>query len=295
VVVYALMSIVTQIEMNGFESAYNSHSSGNSLTKPSKVNYVEQVNTSIVRKVQSVEDLVRLTKNQAQLYGDSNSQIFQLESLCWIMRHRFQHAYAIYQTNENWLAVWCGKFLWHDLSAIVIPDDILKHKVAACSQVSIVIMAACKRLGFPYRKIALNGHYTLEANVGGKWYYIDADLKPDFLSIGGRKSLGNIIENEYYYKLYHKSGIDSAELRRIFSQVNYGAINAEPAPRARLFHVATKFVSLHWRIIFYILFTYYFFRFNYLIIISKRLILSKSSLINVKRSYCSNSFRVSDP
>ena len=104
-------------------------------------------------------------------------------------------------------------------------------------------MECCKQLGIDTRKVGLKGHYALEAKVNGKWYYIDANLKPDFNSIGGRKSLAEIIGKGEQYKLYANTVLDSTNIALKFSEINYSEANIEPAPRAYIFHFVTKILS----------------------------------------------------
>jgi hypothetical protein len=196
----------------------------------------------LFEKIKTVDDLVYYTLKDAK---DTTNKRQVLESLTYLARHRFVHAYSVYNMQENWMAVLAGKFIWKDLAAKVIPDDILEEKAAACSQVSIVIMAACKKLGIPSRKVGLVGHYTAEALIGGNWYFIDADLKPDFKSIRGRKSLAEILRNKELFTLYANTHLDSTEISRKFARIHYGKTNSLHAPKAYLFHVVTKFLS-HW-------------------------------------------------
>lgn len=175
---------------------------------------------------------------------DDQNKKAQLDLLATIVRQRFFHAYGVYAMDENWIARFMGKFIWRDLAAKVIPDDILKGPVAACSQVSIVLMACCKELNIPYRKVGLNGHYAMEAMVNGRWYFVDANLKPDFSAIGGRKSLAEILANKEQFKLYGNTIMkDSAEIAMKFSKIEFGEVNLHPAPRAHVFHIVTKFLS----------------------------------------------------
>lgn len=196
----------------------------------------------LYEKIKTVDDLVYYTLKNAR---DTANKRQVLESLTYLARHRFVHAYSVYNMQENWIAVLAGKLIWKDLAAKVIPDDILEDKAAACSQVSIVIMAACKKLGIPSRKVGLVGHYTAEALIEGKWYFIDADLKPDFKSINGRKSLDEILRKKEIFTLYANTHLDSNEISRKFARVHYGKTNSLHAPKAYLFHVVTKFLS-HW-------------------------------------------------
>lgn len=191
-------------------------------------------------RFQSVESIVYYVNRHA---GDQNDQKAKLEILVKLVRQRFHHAYAVYGMQDNWMAVFAGRYIWNDLAAIVIPDDILNHEVAACSQAAIVVMECCKQLGIDTRKVGLQGHYALEAKANGKWYYVDANLKPDFEAINGRKSLAEILENGEQYKLYAKTILDSNNIAHKFSKITYSKTNINPAPRAYIFHVVTKVLS----------------------------------------------------
>jgi len=201
-----------------------------------------EFNPKLAPRFQSVESIVYYVQKHAH---DMQDQKEQLEILTKVLRQRFHHAYAIYGMHDNWMAVFAGKFIWNDLVAKVIPADILQDDVAACSQVSIVTMACCKQLGIDTRKVGLKGHYALEAKANGEWYFVDANLKPDFSAIGGRKSLAKIIEAGELYKLYANTSLDSTNIAIKFSEVNYSKPNIIPAPKAYVFHFVTKILS-HW-------------------------------------------------
>lgn len=203
--------------------------------------HVEGFNPSYARHLRSVDDLYLFAKANTNP-GDQRGMI---EEASRVLRSRFHHAYGIYSMQENWMSVLAGHFIWKDLSAKVIADDILKGDVAACSQASIVFMAFCHRVGVPTRKVALKGHFATEVLLGKKWLFFDIDLKPDFSAIGGRRSLDEILSAGQQYALYENTIADSANIRRIFSEVSYGVTMEAPAPRAELFHTVTKFLS-HW-------------------------------------------------
>lgn len=225
------------------------------INKKLKKAKTEEFSNEIAAKFSSVDDIVYyLSAN-----GDTTDKFETLERAAFLLRHRFYHAYSIYSFEENWMAVLAGRFIWRDLSAKVIADDILKGNVAACSQVSIVFMNLCNKLGVPVRKVALSGHYTIEAMVQKKWYFFDIDLKPDFKSINGRKSLEEVLKNKEQFALYENTILDTANIKRVFSKVQYGVPNLPPAPRAFIFHYITKFLSHYgWIIPFYLfIFTLY--------------------------------------
>lgn len=215
---------------------------GDTLRPYGKANArVEQFNVSAARRFKSINDLYLFAKMNSKP-GDQREM---LELVARTLRSRFVHAYGVYSLQENWLSVLAGHYVWRDLSAKVIADDILQGDNAACSQVSIVFMAFCQRIGVPTRKVALKGHFAMEAKIGKKWFYYDIDMKPDFNAIGGRKSLDEILAGGQQYKLYANTIADSANIYRIFSSVSYGVAMEGPAPRAELFHKVTKALS-HW-------------------------------------------------
>ncbi len=201
-----------------------------------------EYNSKLASRFQSVDAIVYHIRKHVP---DSSAKLEQFELLTKLIRQRFIHAYSVYGMQENWIAVLAGRLIWRDLSAKVIPDDILKGDAAACSQVSIIMMDACRKLSIPTRKVGLKGHYALEALINDNWYYTDANLKPDFNAIKGRKSLKEIIENKEQFKLYANTVLDSEEVADKFSIIEYGSPNSNPAPRAHFFQAITKELS-HW-------------------------------------------------
>src|SRR6266487_3567777 len=104
------------------------------------------------------------------------------------LRGRFYHGYSYYRLGQNFLANVFAPFIHRDLSAIVIPDDILKHANAACSQQSIVGMEVFRKKGFRVRKVAFyhkkyGGHFCFEVFYGNKWHYFDPDMEPELLTM----------------------------------------------------------------------------------------------------------------
>ena len=81
------------------------------------------------------------------------------------------------------MAIYLAPFIKKDLSAIVIPNDILKQPMAACSQQSIIGMEVFKRKGFKVRKVGFfydgyGGHFCFEAFFYNRWHFFDPDLEP---------------------------------------------------------------------------------------------------------------------
>lgn len=209
---------------------------------PLKKNIDLEYNKNFAARFKSVESIVYYVKKHTK---NKDNKKEELEILIKTIKQRFTHAYAVYGMQENWLAVLMGRYIWRDLSAKVIPDEILQNEVASCSQASIVLMDACRQLGIKTRKVNLSGHFAMEANVEGNWYFIDANLKPDFSTINGRKSLDEIIKKREQFALYANTILDSTDIESKFTNISYSAPNINPAPRAYLFQSVTRELS-HW-------------------------------------------------
>lgn len=187
--------------------------------------------------------------DQLQTYCDSIRAARQIQPgslahadlMARVLRKRFFHGYSHYSLNQNWVAAVSGKLFWDHLSAIVLPDDILRYPFAACSQQEIVLMDLFSRNGIPYRKVLFNHHFALEAKFDSAWYFFDVNLEPTFRN-ERRTSLDSIIQQNQLVDIY-KDRLDVAKIDSILGAPQYGVINEFPAPRAKLFHQGTHLVS----------------------------------------------------
>ncbi|HEY0432880.1 MAG TPA: hypothetical protein VGC95_03365, partial [Chitinophagaceae bacterium] len=99
------------------------------------------------------------------------------------LRGRFYHGYSHYSLGRNSYASLLAPIIRNDLDAVVIPDDILKFPMAACSQQSIIGMQAFRQKGITVRKVGFyapgfGGHFCFEAFFENKWHFFDPDLEP---------------------------------------------------------------------------------------------------------------------
>lgn len=201
----------------------------------------DQFDPSLVSKLQDVNGVLQYTDSLAKEKGAFQDALNYANVLAEVVRKRFYHGYSHYSLKENWLASLAGVTVWNDLSAIVLPDDILKYPMAACSQQSIVMMECFKRKGIDYRKIGFDHHFALEANIHGQWYFFDTNMEPDF-SVVPRSSFASLKRNNELYTIY-KARLDSTGLEYGLANQFYGKVNQAPAPRASFFHSATKLLS----------------------------------------------------
>ncbi|MGZ3916193.1 MAG: hypothetical protein ACXVBN_05945 [Flavisolibacter sp.] len=201
----------------------------------------ENYDPILSQRLRSVKDVLE--------YSDSIASVNHtpLDSLGYgiiinrVIKSRFYHGYSYYGLNENWIAAVAGRYIWSDLGAIVLPDDILKYPMAACSQQSIVLMECFKRKNISFRKVGFDHHFSMEGKFKNKWYYFDPDLEPSFTAFP-RTGIDSIVKAKALYRLY-KASLDSAQIRDNLANYYVGKPNVSAAPHASLFHEVTKYLS----------------------------------------------------
>lgn len=205
----------------------NTKSHGNYISDFRFLN--EEFDPGYVAQFQSIDDVTIAAEKQFC----NNKGLPYFNHVASILRKRFYHGYSYYSPSENFLASSCGLF-WNHLSAIVIPDDIMKRPMAACSQQAIVLMEIFERSGIAYRKIGFEGHYVVEAFIDGQWRYFDTNKEPAIMD--HRESLESMILSGRFDTIYNNSNLPSALIRKWSSTHEYGNINEEPAPNATRLH-----------------------------------------------------------
>ncbi|MDP9230488.1 MAG: hypothetical protein M3O67_07435 [Bacteroidota bacterium] len=216
------------------------------INKPSTEDYKknhghpwEEYDPSFFFKYQRIDDIIA---DADQHFKTSEKKTIRYyECIAEVIRKRFYHGYSYYSLAENPIACVAGKFSFGHLSAIVIPDDIMKHPMAACSQQAIVLMEIFKKNGVNYREVGFSHHFTTEAMIEGKWRYFDTDMEPNFQH--RRASLNELLLTKRFDKVYSYTGMDTADFHRMVENPYYGKINATPAPRVMLFHKLTFFLT----------------------------------------------------
>lgn len=198
----------------------------------------EKFQPELQKKIYDIPSLLAYADGQADT--DRNTLLY-FNTLTSTVRKRFYHGYSHYSLSENWIAALAGKFGWNHLSAIVDADDLLRYPMAACSQQSIIIMECCRQSGIPYRPVYYTHHYALEANIGGQWYYADANMEPVYPN-GRRTSLQNLIDSGYLATMY-RHVLTPQQVKEMLGPPRYGAVNMPVAANARMFHAITKFLS----------------------------------------------------
>jgi hypothetical protein len=167
-----------------------------------------------------------------------------------VIRKRFYHGYAYYNSGNNPLGVFLEPIVGNGATAIVIPNDILESPHAACSQQSIVGMEVFRRKGNPVRKVTMydsvknTGHFTYEVYYDNGWHFFDPDQEPD-QKILKSYNYPSITQLKKYPEIvaaaYHKR--DIASFQRLVANSQIGPINKFPAPNAYFYQVSTKFFT----------------------------------------------------
>ncbi len=205
---------------------------------------LQRLNT--LDKLEAYCDSIYRQNNQGQLTIRDDGTYPEIASA--VVRNRFYHGYSVYGFSNNFMAMLFSQISIEGLSAIVLPDDILKYPFAACSQQSIVMMDLLRRKGFAIRKVGFKGkkygHFCFEANYQGTWHFYDPNMEPDVKTLNAYNRPGIAFlagHRDILLKAYHR--YPEELVLDVFPNYFYGRPNEAAAPRARLFQQVTKFLS----------------------------------------------------
>lgn len=165
-----------------------------------------------------------------------------------VIKKRFYHGYSVYGFSNNYVAMMLEQISVNGLSAIVLPNDILKFPYAACSQQSIVMMDILKQKGFATRKVGfkgkLGGHFAFETYYNGTWHYFDPNMEPDnaVLAAYNKPGISYLAKHPEVLLAAYKQ-YPEEKVMDLFPTFWYGKANVSAAPRATIFHKVTKFLS----------------------------------------------------
>jgi hypothetical protein len=233
-----------------------------SLAEWAKPNRPHQVEQSKLPKNELFDpQLFRIQNIAASIrYCDSiygNSQVKETDSATYVnlvsrfIKNRFYHGYSNFSFGYNTIGWALAPILHKDLSATVIPDDILKFPNGACSQQSIVFFEVVRRKGFVTRKVGLfdstrlGGHFVSEVFWQGNWHYYDVNKEPNdsILEKLGRPSLDMILQTPGLIDSVYVGKTD-INIQELFKHPVYGKPNQSEAPNATIYQQVTKTISL---------------------------------------------------
>jgi hypothetical protein len=156
------------------------------------------------------------------------------------VRKRFVHGYSELSPCEDWIAYLAG-FVQRDLRNPVLPDDILQHRRAACSQQAIVFQAIARKLEMDVASVRLTGHFVPAVRIRGQWIVYDPnqEIEPNSYPLSALLAGDPKIERSY-----GRIGREIGMVRQAgMGQIHFGDVNSNPAPRASVFHLMTHFLS----------------------------------------------------
>jgi hypothetical protein len=165
------------------------------------------------------------------------------------IRYRFVHGYSYYKFGHNYIATLLAPVVHPDLSAIVVPDDILNYPQAACSQQSIVAMKLLMDKGFLVRKVGFfhpttGGHFCYEVHYENSWHFYDPNREPDEIVLAERNRPSIQFLNDHKDVLYKAYPKDSAAfLTNLYGSFEIGKEGKLPGRNAILFQTATQILS----------------------------------------------------
>jgi hypothetical protein len=217
-------------------------SSRHLMSLPDKPLKHERFDAELARKIQNTNQLVTYIDSIAAVKGIRQNTNLYAYLILEIVENRFFHSYSHYGLNENWIAALGGRYVWYDISAIVVPDDILKYPMAACSQQSIVLMSIFRAKDIRCRKVGFEGHYAVAAEFNKQWIFFDANLEPQ--QDHNMQRMDYLLQGNHM-AVYYKNVLTPNQIAILFKHTVTGEINAVPAPRITIFHNITWFLS-HW-------------------------------------------------
>jgi hypothetical protein len=192
-----------------------------------------------LKRLDNVEKLENYVDSLCLEKGVKHFSQAEVEIANNVIEERFYHGYCNYSLTDNPVTFLAGKFIWDHMSAIVIPDDILKYPRAACSQQALVMMELLKNMGYNVRKLGLVGHFIMEVNYDDSWHIYDPNKETYYQGLSHDK-IQQYFNNGTSTKVY-APGMTQAETIKMFSATYLGKTNEFPAKNIRLFHWLTKF------------------------------------------------------
>jgi hypothetical protein len=176
------------------------------------------------------------------------------------LRNRFYHSYSELTFHDNWIAAVCGKIFWTHFLFPVIPCDIIKYPMAACSQQGIIFQQQLEQLNIPSSTIQFfptsektSGHYAVSVYYDSSWHYYDSNQEPLIVD-STMPGIDAIIDKKLYEKMYvRKSNI---RFRQFFKTKSYKRVLKEPFSKGRMYYFQTITAFLSQWLWLFLLLTY---------------------------------------
>ncbi len=173
----------------------------------------------------------------------SIGSVAYLEILENTVSYRFYHGFSHKSLNQDWITAVTDRIAGTDFSCLALPEEIMQHPEAACSQQAMVMMEVLKRKNINYREIGFPHHFAMEASVNGGWYFLDANMEPD---IRGEQRLhqnwhGHADSLKKYYNPSIHPNLDAGFGTGLMAEIN--KTNEEQAPTLKKLQALTGVLS----------------------------------------------------
>lgn len=218
-----------------------------------RVDSVDTQNQNFNKDLKRLNTINKLIKYTDSLYSENIIEKFDTASyislIDKVIQERFYHGQLNYNFAENWISYLLGKFTWSHFSAVVIPNDLLKHTEALCSQQTIIFMEILRKKSINVRSVGLGyaegpGHFLCETQYAGGWHLYDVSIEPDWAKIGNQHlSLDYYLKNKDSLYVAYESKLPKNVFFKLLEKHSYGKINQMPARNMRIFHWITKFLT----------------------------------------------------
>lgn len=191
----------------------------------------------------SVDQATRWLDSTAAVRSISPSSRQYVDLADTLVRLRFVHGYSHYRPWDDVISYLLGRVVWSHLSAIVVPDDILKFNNAACSQQAIVFMATLRQKGYRTQAIGLKGHFCTGVFYEGQWHFYDSNKEPRFSRDQPVPSSLELMSDKNLAYQAYRGIITKSQVDTLFSEVTLEESVALPGHRVRILHKITYFMS----------------------------------------------------
>lgn len=210
---------------------------------------VEMFNSDLSR-INSMNKAINYTDS---IYSAENNGAFDtlkyIKVVSKFTKERFYHGLSHYSIFDNWIAYLSGKILWSHMSAIVNPEDILKHSEGLCSQQTIVFMEMLMRKGIKVRSVGLGykegpGHFLSEVYCNGSWHLYDVSLEPNWKKIAfHHESMKYYLSHKDSLYVTYQETMPKKVFDKLITNVKYGKENDFPAKKMLWFHQITYVIT----------------------------------------------------
>lgn len=232
---FTLITILSFYQKIGIEPA----------TIEEKVTVKEAYDPSLLR-LQSLDDFDKEVRLHLKHDLSDTSKI--VNTIDDILRNRFYHSYSEYSMRDNWIAYLCSKTLFWGIKHPVIPDDIMKYPMAACSQQGLVFQSMLERYKIRYATInmantteSVGGHYAVSAFYNAGWHFFDSNVEPK--KVKGNPSVEKLIQDNALVSLYPTRYQEWLEQKVAQNLITQSDINHKRGDRMYAFQYVTNILS----------------------------------------------------